>query len=218
MRALLLPLVVMVLVLTGPARAGGLPADIQRGFDTRLLHLAPADHGATRCWLRRVGATDLAVRALGLVPGIALCIRIERLAPDVPPAVAGEIVRYRYNFHLTARLPGDSRPLHMVGECGWAYAPIDVERAGGRKTWCSVECDGGSIEIEPARHGDWLLVRLDRQRSAGGCGSDLGTRHTNLLARGWNGGLFLSHRIAVAGYRTFAGEPHLFRDPPPGRP
>ena len=200
----------------GPATAGesSLPPDIQPSFDMRLLGLAPVEDSAIRCWQRRFGAGSPAVRSDAGRQGVALCIRVERIVPEDPPLVTGAIVRYRYNFHLTARLPRGGRPLHMIGECGWAYAPEDVEHAGGRKTHCMVDCDGGGIEIEPAGSGGLLLLRLDERRSAGGCSSDLGKEHAKQLARGWNGGFFLLHRIGIASYRAFAGETELYRDLP----
>lgn len=58
---------------------------------------------------------------------------------------------FRYDYTLTAKVKGTPETLYASGECGSTTAIS-----------CSVECDGGGVELEPrANDPDTLFIRLD---------------------------------------------------------
>ena len=67
---------------------------------------------------------------------------------------------YAYDFALSARVRGRDVPLNTGGLC--------VRELGGVK--CTVECDGGGVDIKP--HAGHAMMYLDRIRVAK-CGEEL---------------------------------------------
>ena len=144
-------------------------SDLQPGFDTRLLALAPAVDKAESCYLRRYDAQHLKTHPRQRVEAVGLCIDVERILPEEK----ADPSRYRYNFSFAAKLKGRAKPATTGGECGFAYVPAaEQPMRTGPAIHCGVDCDGGGISVEPRKDGAELLVRLDRIRVAGGCGGD----------------------------------------------
>jgi hypothetical protein len=73
---------------------------------------------------------------------------------------------FRYDYTLAAKVKGTPETLYASGECGSTTAIA-----------CSVECDGGGVELEPkANDPDTLFIRLDTDytyiRMTPGCGDE----------------------------------------------
>ena len=195
-------LMVAVVAATSPAFA---QSDLQPGFDTRLLALAPAVDKAESCFLRRYDTPHLKAHPRQRVEALGLCIDVERILPEekVDP------VRYRYNFSFAAKIKGRATPATTGGECGYAYTPAaEQPPRTGQAIHCGVDCDGGGITVEARKGGDELLVRLDRIRVAAGCGSDDEDDESKAfdLTGGADDKVFLMPKASVEAYKTFVGK------------
>ena len=176
--------------------------DVQPGFDTRLLELAPAVDKATGCFLRRYDPAHLKARPKQRVEAIGLCVAVERLEPEEK----GAPVRYVYGFDFAAKLKGRADILTTGGECGFSHLPPEEQkRVAGRPIWCGVDCDGGGVTIEPRKGGAELLLRLDRIRVASECGGGDDESKAFDLTGGADDKVFVVPRVDAKDYRAFAG-------------
>lgn len=99
------------------------------------------------CYVRNYDAAHLARHPNQLVTGAKLSVR---------NATTNE-VHYKYEFSLQFWMRGRRDPLHTEGYC----------REEDKNYRCSVECDGGGVDVDPrASH---ALMYLDRIRM-GACG------------------------------------------------
>ena len=178
-------------------------SDLQPGFDTRLLALAPAVDKAESCYLRRYDAQHLKTHPRQRVETIGLCIDVERILPEEK----ADPIRYRYNFSFAAKLKGRAKPATTGGECGFAYVPAaEQPPRTGKAIHCGVDCDGGGISVEPRKDGAELLVRLDRIRVAGGCGGDDDESKAFDLTGGADDKVFVLRKASVDAYKAFVGK------------
>ncbi len=179
-------------------------SDLQPGFDTRLLEIAPATDNAESCFLRRYDAAHLKAHPRQKVETMGLCVAVERIVPEEK----GDPVRYRYNFDFAAKLKGRAKPATTSGECGFAYVPLaEQPHRSGKAIHCGVDCDGGGISIEARKGGAELLVRLDRIRVSGGCGSDDDDESNAFeLTGGADDKVFLIPKSSANDYRAFVGK------------
>lgn len=180
-------------------------SDLQPGFDTRLLALAPAVDKAESCYLRRYDAQHLKAHPRQKVEAIGICVAVER----IPPEEKSDPVRYRYNFDFAAKLKGRAKPATTGGECGFAYVPLGDQPLRSEKgIHCGVDCDGGGITVEARKGGAELLVRLDRIRVAGGCGSADEEDESKAfdLTGGADDKVFLMPKAEASAYKAFVGK------------
>lgn len=178
-------------------------SDLQPGFDTRLLALAPAVDKAERCFLRRYDAHHLKAHPRQRVEAIGLCVDVERILPEEKT----DPVRYRYNFSFAAKLKGRAKPATTGGECGYAYVPAaEQPPRTGTAIHCGVDCDGGGITVESRKDGAELLVRLDRIRVAGGCGGDDDESKAFDITGGADDKVFVLPKASVDAYKAFVGK------------
>jgi hypothetical protein len=178
-------------------------SDLQPGFDTRLLALAPAVDKAERCFLRRYESSHLKARPRQRVEAIGLCVDVERILPEEKT----DAVRYRYNFSFAAKLKGRAKPATTGGECGYAYVPAaEQPPRTGQVIHCGVDCDGGGVTVESRKAGAELLVRLDRIRVAGGCGGDDNEGKAFDLTGGADEKVFVLPKASVDAYKAFVGK------------
>jgi hypothetical protein len=194
-------LMVAVVAATSPAVA---QSDLQPGFDTRLVALAPAVDKAESCFLRRYDTPHLKAHPRQRVEALGLCIDVERILPEEK----ADPVRYRYNFSFAAKIKGRATPATTGGECGYAYTPAaEQPPRTGQAIHCGVDCDGGGITVEARKGGAELLVRLDRIRVAAGCGSDDDDESKAFdLTGGADDQVFLMPKASTEAYKTFVGK------------
>ncbi len=187
-------LISALITATSPALA---QSDLQPGFDTRLLALAPAVDKAESCYLRRYDAQHLRAHPRQKVEAIGICVAVER----IPPEEKSDPVRYRYNFDFAAKLKGRAKPATTGGECGFAYVPLgDQPLRSDKGIHCGVDCDGGG--------GAELLVRLDRIRVSAGCGSADEEDESKAfdLTGGADDKVFLMPKVDASAYKAFVGK------------
>jgi hypothetical protein len=187
---------------TSPALA---QSDLQPGFDTRLLALAPAVDKAESCFLRRYTESHLKSHPRQMVEAIGICIAVERILPEEK----SDPVRYRYNFDFAAKLKGRVKPATTGGECGFAYVPLgDQPLRSDKGIHCGVDCDGGGIRVEARNAGAELLVRLDRIRVSAGCGSADEEDESKAfdLTGGADDKVFLMPKVDGPAYKAFVGK------------
>jgi hypothetical protein len=190
-------LISALITATSPALA---QSDLQPGFDTRLLALAPAVDKAESCYLRRYDSAHLKAHPRQRVETIGLCIDVERILPEEK----ADPVRYRYNFDFAAKLKGRAKPATTGGECGFAYVPLgDQPLRSDKGIHCGVDCDGGGITVEARKGGAELLVRLDRIRVAGGCGGDDDESKAFDITSGVDDKVFLIPRTSTEHFQAF---------------
>jgi hypothetical protein len=121
-----------------------------------LKELLVPKHGAAICFTRSYTEAHMRTHPKQLVRRLSLMVEVEHIKDDD---------LYRYNFVMRADVRGKRKTLETSGECGWAYAEKPRE---GRLIGCSVECDGGGVEIERQRGStDTLLMHLADVDAAG---------------------------------------------------
>jgi hypothetical protein len=198
-------LAALIVAILAASTAALAQSDLQPGFDTRLLALAPAVDKAESCFLRRYTASHLKAHQHQKVEAIGICIAVER----IPPEEKIDPVRYRYNFDFAAKLKGRAKPATTGGECGFAYVPLgDQPLRSDKGIHCGVDCDGGGIRVEARNGGAELLVRLDRIRVVAGCGSDDEDDESKAfdLTGGADDKVFLLPKASVEAYKAFVGK------------
>lgn len=197
------PAVFVVLLAALSATPAFAQSDLQPGFDKRLLLLAPAQDKAESCFLRRYDAAHLKARPKQRVEAIALCVNVERMAPEEK----GEIVRYIYNFDFSAKLKGKPEIAKTTGECGFSHMPPEEQkRIASKPIWCGIDCDGGGVTVESRKDGAELLVRLERIRVSSECGGGDDESKSFDITGGDDDKVFIIPRTSVEDYRAFVGK------------
>ena len=105
---------------------------------------------APGCFIRSYDRTHLAKHPNQLITNVRLAIRNRRDAS-----------LYRYEFALRVQVRGKSKILGTEGTC---------KEEGASRLHCSVECDGGGIDLSIRE--DEAMMYLDRIRMAS-CGQDI---------------------------------------------
>jgi hypothetical protein len=113
-----------------------------------LKALLTPKHGNEICFARSYDDAHMRAHPKQKVRRMSLLVKVEHIKEDN---------LYRYNFTMRVAMTGGGKMLQTSGECGWAYADKPTEGAIIR---CSVECDGGGVDIEQRRGTDHLLVHL----------------------------------------------------------
>ena len=199
MKSILSTTILIAAVSTTPAIA---QSDVQPGFDTRLLLLAPAEDKAETCFLRRYDSAHLKSRPKQRVESIGLCVKVDRLQPEEK----GEPVRYVYNFDFATKLKGRAEILKTAGECGFSHMPPEQQKnVASKPIWCGVDCDGGGISLEPRKEGAELLARLSRIRVESECGGGEEDKAIDLEG-GADDKVFVIPRTSVDDFRAFAAK------------
>jgi hypothetical protein len=144
--------VVAAMLALMPSAAFAQPAASGRAADKvapALKELLAPKHGAAICFTRSYDEAHMRAHPRQRVRRLSLLVEVEHIKDDN---------LYRYIFTLWADVRGKKKTLQTSGECGWAYAEKPRE---GRLIGCSVECDGGGVEIEQERGAaDTLLMHL----------------------------------------------------------
>ena len=144
--------VAAVLALASPTPAWAQSAASGKAADKvapALKELLAPKHGAAICFTRSYDEAHMRSHPRQRVRRLSLLVEVEHIQ---------DANLYRYNFVMRAGPRGKKKPLQTSGECGWAYAEKPRE---GRLIGCSVECDGGGVEIEQERGAaDTLLMHL----------------------------------------------------------
>ncbi len=191
---------IALMAIATPATA---QSDLQPGFDKRLLQLAPAQHKAESCFLRRYDAAHLKAHSKQRVETIGMCVTVDRMEPEEK----GDPVRYIYNFDFAAKLKGRAGVLTTGGECGFSHMPLEEQkRISSKPIWCGVDCDGGGITVEPRKDGAELLVRLERIRVASECGGGDDESKAIDLTGGADDKVFLVPKTSTDAYKIFVGK------------
>ncbi len=144
MRARTFIAVVFALALPAVAQAQQ-PAD---KVAPALKELLAAKHGNQICFARSYDDAHMRQHPKQKVRQMSLLVKVEHIKQDN---------LYRYNFTMRVGMRGRGKMLETSGECGWAYGDKPPE---GPIIRCSVECDGGGVDIEQQRGTDNLLVHL----------------------------------------------------------
>jgi hypothetical protein len=113
-----------------------------------LRELLAPRHGNQICFARNYEAAHMRAHPKQKVRRMSLLIEVEHIKEDN---------LFRYNFTLRVAMKGRGKMLETSGECGWAYGDKPPQSPMAR---CSVECDGGGVDIEQQRGTGNLLVHL----------------------------------------------------------
>jgi hypothetical protein len=134
----------------------------------KLKSFLPPGPEAQVCYARTYDAKHLKNHPKQKVTEMVFFLRYTRLAEEERAITAdGAPPRdFRYDYTLAAKVKDNAETLYASGECGSTTAIA-----------CSVECDGGGVELEPkANDPDTLLIRLDTEytyiRMTPGCGDE----------------------------------------------
>jgi hypothetical protein len=137
------------------AFAGPAVAQAQKSVGNAADKVAPAlkqllapKHGNQTCFARTYDDAHMRQHPKQKVRQMSLLVEVEHVQEDN---------LCRYNFTLRVGMKGRGKMLETSGECGWAYGDTPPQ---GPIIRCSVECDGGGVDIEQQRGTDNLLVHL----------------------------------------------------------
>jgi hypothetical protein len=148
MRARTFIAVVVALLLPAAARAQPSTGKAADKVAPALKELLAPKHGNETCFARTYDDAHMRAHPKQKVRQMSLLVKVEHIKEDN---------LYRYNFTLRVAMKGRGKMLQTSGECGWAYGDKPPQ---GPMIRCSVECDGGGIDIEQQRGTDNLLVHL----------------------------------------------------------
>jgi hypothetical protein len=137
----------------------------------RLKSFLPPGPDAQLCFARIYDAKHLQQHPKQKVAEMMFFLRYTTLGEDEATIITKddggtEKQYFRYDYTLTAKLRNNPETLYATGECGSTSAIA-----------CSVECDGGGVELEPkVNDPDTLFIRLDTDytyiRMTPGCGDE----------------------------------------------
>jgi hypothetical protein len=140
-------------------------------LDKRLITLLSPEDGARKCWhagnqkavLDTFSAGTGTYRIDRQVDVLIFAIRVSRR----PESKAG----FLYEFVLRTKFRDGERAYVSSGECGHAYGndPPDYSVEG---EWirCSIECDGGHMDIRPMAAGLEIKWSREQHLSMSACG------------------------------------------------
>jgi hypothetical protein len=145
--------------------------DYPLALDKRLIALLKPEDGAMKCWragnqraaLDTFNASTETYRIDRQVDSLMLGIKVSRR----PEAKAG----FLYEFALRTKFKDRERAYVSTGECGYAYRddPPDYS-AEGEWIRCSIECDGGHMNIRPTPAGLEIKWSKGQHLSMAQCG------------------------------------------------
>ena len=154
-------LAVIVIGLTSPVAADD-------PLYAKLKSFLPPAPNAQVCFARTYDDKHLKRHPEQKVTEMVFFLRYTMLAGDERAITADGAtpLDFRYDYTLAAKVKGNAETLYASGECGSTTAIA-----------CSVECDGGGVEVEPrANDPDTLFIRLDTDytyiRMTPGCGDE----------------------------------------------
>jgi hypothetical protein len=137
--------------------AGGSPARAEENEDSFASRLFAGNLGRQAksyvCFVRAYDAAHLKQHRLQKVSAMTLLVTAEKVPED-------EALNYSFRLDVMFRhRPGD---FDSSGDCG--HIKVSESEQGKTQLGCSVDCDGGGITVELARHDKSTLVRLDSIR------------------------------------------------------
>ncbi|MBM3543888.1 MAG: hypothetical protein FJX44_05205 [Alphaproteobacteria bacterium] len=146
-----------------------LPAAADDALYAKIKSFLPPGLDAKICFARTYDAKHLQKHPKQKVTEIVFFLRYTMLADDERAVTASGDLHpqdFRYDYTLAAKVKGTPETLYASGECGSTTAIA-----------CSVECDGGGVELEPKTSDPYtLLIRLDTDytyiRMTPGCGDE----------------------------------------------
>jgi hypothetical protein len=144
--------------------------DASSSLDKRLASLIAPQDGAKRCWRLEGGGASLDTYNIDTenyqvargVASMALALKVFRW-PDAP---AG----FMCKFALATRFSDRQQDYISIGQCGDAYS----ETAPEQDEWirCTIECDGGAMELRSVAPGLEIRWKRDQHLSMSDCEQD----------------------------------------------
>jgi hypothetical protein len=122
-------------------------------FAARLFAGTIRQKKSYACFSREYDAAHLASHKLQKVAAMRLLVTAERVPEDEAP---------NYSFRLGARFRHRSGNFDSSGDCG--HAAVAQESSDRAALKCSVDCDGGGLEIAMTSDNKSTMIRLERVR------------------------------------------------------
>jgi hypothetical protein len=122
-------------------------------FVTRLFAGPVGKRKSYACFLREYDAAHLASHKLQKVTAMRLLVTAEKVPEDEVP---------NYSFRLGVRFRHRSGNFDSSGDCG--HAAVSQESSDRAALHCSVDCDGGGLEVALTNDNKSTMIRLERVR------------------------------------------------------
>jgi hypothetical protein len=122
-------------------------------FVSRLFAGPVGKRKSYACFSREYDAAHLASHRLQKVAAMRLLVTAEKVPED-------EVLNY--SFRLGVRFRHRSGNFDSSGDCG--HAAVSQESSDRRALHCSVDCDGGGLEIGLTNDNKSTMIRLERVR------------------------------------------------------
>jgi hypothetical protein len=122
-------------------------------FVTRLFAGTIRQKNSYACFSREYDAAHLASHKLQKVAAMRLLVTAERVPEDEA---------LNYSFRLGVRFRHRSGNFDSSGDCG--HAAVTQETSDRAVLKCSVDCDGGGLEIGITSDNKSTMIRLERVR------------------------------------------------------
>jgi hypothetical protein len=135
------------------AEKGGSKSAGNDQFVTRLFAGPVRQKKSYVCFLREYDAAHLASHKLQKVTAMKLLVTAEKVPED-------EVLNY--SFRLGVKFRDRSGNFDSSGDCG--HAAVSQETSDRATLNCSVDCDGGGLEIGLTSDNKSTMIRLERVR------------------------------------------------------
>jgi len=123
-------------------------------FAKRLFAVKSIDQKTYACFVRRYDAEHLAHHPLQKVSAMKLLLTVEKVPEDAA---------LEYSFRVGVNFRNRPGNFDSSGDCGHAQASETKE--GELEIHCSVDCDGGGVQVGLAKASDKsVILRLDQMR------------------------------------------------------
>jgi hypothetical protein len=151
-----LSVTVLIVSLASPLRAEDTAGAGE--FAKRLFAVKSIDQKTYACFVRRYDAEHLAQHPLQKVSAMKLLLTVEKVPDD--PAL-------EYSFRVGVNFRNRPGNFDSSGSCGHAQA--SETKDGELEIQCSVDCDGGGVQVGLSKAGDKsavksVILRLDQMR------------------------------------------------------
>jgi hypothetical protein len=153
-------------------------------FVTRLFAGTIGQKNSYACFSREYDAAHLASHKLQKVTAMRLLVTAERVPED-------EAINF--SFRLGVRFRHRSGDFDSSGDCG--HAAVAQETSDRAVLRCSVDCDGGGLEISMTSDNESTMIRLERVRIWRRSNPD--EEAADALVAGADDRVFRLHRVSL---------------------